>query len=259
MRLKSVRYRGMIRFVTRLKDGNVLRLAILSGLVAVAAAGTLVTSCKSRYGFTKSAKDGAQSGDKSTDPSNGPSADQSTTPTIPSSGPAGSNNGGSSGGGTTGVNTTGSTPSTEPAPSLPGGPVAGIEAWQDGKLVTSIVTGKSVVFKPTAWTRDTSADQGCALNRGIVQASWTVGSKPATDIQRFAGQECQAFDYSGMFTKSGTITVQLDVVDADGEQAQATASFPVTGDAVNLPGIDPTDTATPNTDSKKPGQTPVQK
>jgi len=113
-------------------------------------------------------------------------------------------------------------------PELPGGPVVGIEAWQDNKVVTTIVTGKQVLFKMTDWTRDTAAQSGCAQNRGIVQASWTIGSKPAADVQRFAGQECRALDYSGMFTKAGNITVNLEVLSGDGEMAQAAASFPVT-------------------------------
>ncbi len=252
MKWKSARDRGMVRFVTRLKDGNVLRLVILSGLVAIAAAGTLVTSCKSRYGFTKSAKDGAEGSDQAIPKTTNQTPDDPVTNSLPTTPSA------STGTTSTGGSTTQNTPAVEPAPSLPGGPVAGIEAWQEGKLVTTIVTGKTVVFKPTAWTRDTSAEQGCALNRGIIQASWTVGSKPATDIQRFAGQECQAFDYSGVFTKPGAISVQLEVVAVDGEQAQATASFPVTGEAVTIPGQNPLDSTAPSSDPKKPGQTPTQ-
>ena len=112
-------------------------------------------------------------------------------------------------------------------PELPGGPVAGIEVWQDNKVVSTIMTGKQVLFKMTDWTRDTGANSGCAQNRGIVQASWTIGSKPAADVQRFAGQECRPLDYSGMFTKAGNITVNLEVLSGDGEMAQAAASFPV--------------------------------
>ena len=112
-------------------------------------------------------------------------------------------------------------------PELPGGPVAGIEVWQDNKVVSTIMTGKQVLFKMTDWTRDTNSNSGCAQNRGIVQASWTIGSKPAADVQRFAGQECRPLDYSGMFTKAGNIAVNLEVLSGDGEMAQAAASFPV--------------------------------
>jgi hypothetical protein len=238
MRLKGTRYRRMIRFVTKLKDGNVLRLLILSGMVLIAAAGTLVTSCKSRYGFTKSVKEGAEIQNPASPVISNGRPSSKPTPTSTTSNPT--------------ANSAGQNPSTEPAPSNPGGPVAGIEAWQDGKLVTTIVTGKTVVFRPTPWTRDTSADQGCELNRGIVQASWTVGSKPATDIQRFAGHECQVFDYSGIFTKPGTIQLQLDVVTVDGKHAQASANYPVTGDVVNLPGQNPVDSTPTQTGSKTP-------
>jgi hypothetical protein len=89
------------------------------------------------------------------------------------------------------------------------------------------MTGKQVLFKMTDWTRDTGANSGCTQNRGIVQASWTIGSKPAADVQRFAGQECRPLDYSGMFTKAGNITVNLEVLSGDGEMAHAAASFPV--------------------------------
>jgi hypothetical protein len=226
MRMKRIRYRWIIRFVTKLKDGNGVRLVILSGLVAVAAAGTLVTSCKSRYGLTNQAKEGAEISNNAT-PKTIPETPTVTTTTDTNSTttPASPGNNQEAPVGTP----------VEPAPSTPGGPIAGIEAWQDGKIVTAIVTGKSVVFKPTAWTRDTSEDQGCEVNRGIVQASWTMGSKSAVDIQRFAGQECKDFDYSGMFTKPGSMTVHLDVIAVDGEQAHAEVVFPVSGDSLIVP------------------------
>jgi hypothetical protein len=105
--------------------------------------------------------------------------------------------------------------------------VAGLEAWQDDKPVSSIVTGKQVLFKLTNWTRDTNTNNGCSTNPGIVQASWTIGSKPSADVQRFAGQDCRALDYSGMFTKEGAITVRLDVLSADGEVASVEETFSV--------------------------------
>ena len=110
-----------------------------------------------------------------------------------------------------------------------GSPVAGIEIWQDGAVVTTVSTGKMIQFRPTSWTRDTSATSGCDVNRGILQASWTIGSRAAADIQRFAGQECRLFDYAGTFTKAGNVTVQLDVVSADGEQAHAEMVISVVG------------------------------
>lgn len=112
-------------------------------------------------------------------------------------------------------------------PDIAGGPVAGLEAWQDEKPVSSIVTGKQVLFKLTNWTRDTNTNNGCSSNPGIVQASWTIGSKPSADVQRFAGQDCRALDYSGMFTKEGTITVKLDVLSADGQIASVEETFAV--------------------------------
>lgn len=112
-------------------------------------------------------------------------------------------------------------------PEVAGGPVAGLEAWQDDKPVSSIVTGKQVLFKLTSWTRDTNTNNGCSSNPGIVQASWTIGSKPSADVQRFAGQDCRALDYSGMFTKEGTIKVKLDVLSADGQIASVEETFAV--------------------------------
>lgn len=110
---------------------------------------------------------------------------------------------------------------------IAGIPVVGLEAWQDEKPVTTIVTGKQVQFRPTDWTRDTNTANGCAVNPGIVQASWTVGSKPSADVQRFAGQDCRPLDYNGMFTKEGSITVRLDVLSAEGEVASAEKTFSV--------------------------------
>ena len=113
--------------------------------------------------------------------------------------------------------------------------VSGIEVWQEGVLVSSIQTGKPVQFKPTSWTRDTSATSGCEINRGIVQGSWTIGSRAASDIQRYAGQDCRLFDYSGTFTKPGDVVVKFDVVSAEGEQAHAETTLKVTGDVITAP------------------------
>lgn len=110
---------------------------------------------------------------------------------------------------------------------IAGVPVVGLEAWQDDKPVTTIVTGKQVQFRLTDWTRDTNTANGCSVNPGIVQASWTVGSKPSADVQRFAGQDCRPLDYNGMFTKEGSITVRLDVLSAEGEVVSAEKTFSV--------------------------------
>lgn len=108
-------------------------------------------------------------------------------------------------------------------------PVVGLEVWQDNKPVSTIVTGKQVTFKLSGDTREMSLNgaNGCADNPGIIQASWTIGSKPAADVQRFAGQDCRALDYGGMFTKEGSITVKLDVLTVDGEVASSQKTFDV--------------------------------
>ena len=112
-------------------------------------------------------------------------------------------------------------------PKAASGPVVGLEVWQDNKSVTSIATGKQVLFRLSGETRDTGASDGCADNPGIIQASWTIGSKPSADVQRYAGQDCRALDYSGMFTKEGSITVRLDVLSADGDVATSERTFEV--------------------------------
>jgi hypothetical protein len=112
-------------------------------------------------------------------------------------------------------------------PKSAAGPVVGLEVWQDDKPVTSILTGKQVLFKLSSETRDANASGGCPENPGIVQASWTIGSKPSADVQRYAGQDCRSLDYSGMFTKEGTITVRIDVLSVDGDVATAEKTFEV--------------------------------
>ena len=112
-------------------------------------------------------------------------------------------------------------------PKSAGGPVVGLEVWQDNRPVTSIVTGKHVLFRLSGDTRDVNARGGCAENPGIVQASWTIGSKVSADIQRYAGQDCRPLEYSGMFTKEGPITVRLDVMSMDGEVASSEKTFEV--------------------------------
>lgn len=205
-------------------------------LVAVSMIFTV--SCKSRYGFTDQKKEGAVARNEDATPAGVP---------IPTTKPTSSTTS------TPSVTTTTVTPAVEPAPQLPGGPVAGIEVWQDGKLVNSIQTGTPVQFKPTPWTRDTSATSGCEINRGIVQASWTIGSRAAADLQRYAGQDCRLFDYSGTFTKPGQVVVQLDVVSSEGEQAHAELTVPVTGDAVSTP-VAPTPVGTTPTPTGVPAQ-----
>lgn len=193
---------------------------------------TALIGCKSRYGFTDVKPEGAVTNNQ----------DAITSPSVPGQG-AVPNSGGTSippGGNTVPSNTspsndTSSNPTdttsspTDGVPSAPGGPVAGIEIWQDGVAVSTVSTGKMIQFKPTSWTRDTSATAGCDINRGIVQASWTIGSRPSADIQRFAGQDCRLFEYAGTFTKAGNVTVQLDVISADGEQAHAETVITVVG------------------------------
>ena len=187
-------------------------------------------SCKSRYGFTNQNKEGATTSNSdatpntSTLPKPNTSTQTTTTTTTTNTTPTTSTN-----------PTTSTTPAVETAPTSPGGPVAGIEVWQEGVLVSSIQTGKPVQFKPTSWTRDTSATSGCEINRGIVQGSWTIGSRAASDIQRYAGQDCRLFDYSGTFTKPGDIVVKFDVVSAEGEQAHAETTLKVTGDVITAP------------------------
>ena len=189
-------------------------------------------SCKSRYGFTNQNKEGATTSNSdatpntSTLPKPNTSTQTTTTTTTTNTTPTP----------TTSTNpTTSTTPAVETAPTSPGGPVAGIEVWQEGVLVSSIQTGKPVQFKPTSWTRDTSATSGCEINRGIVQGSWTIGSRAASDIQRYAGQDCRLFDYSGTFTKPGDVVVKFDVVSAEGEQAHAETTLKVTGDVITAP------------------------
>jgi len=116
-------------------------------------------------------------------------------------------------------------------PKAAGGPVVGLEVWQDNKSVTSITTGKQVLFRLSGETRDTSSSDGCAENPGIIQASWTIGSKPSADLQRYAGQDCRSLDYSGMFTKEGSITVRLDVLSVDGDVATSEKTFEVKNSA----------------------------
>ena len=187
-------------------------------------------SCKSRYGFTNQNKEGATTSNSdatpntSTLPKPNTSTQTTTTTTTTNTTPTTSTN-----------PTTSTTPAVETAPTSPGGPVAGIEVWQEGVLVSSIQTGKPVQFKPTSWTRDTSATSGCEINRGIVQGSWTIGSRTAWDIQRNAGQDCRLFDYSGTFTKPGDVVVKFDVVSAEGEQAHAETTLKVTGDVITAP------------------------
>jgi hypothetical protein len=116
-------------------------------------------------------------------------------------------------------------------PKAAGGPVVGLEVWQDNKSVTSIATGKQVLFRLSGETRDTGVSDGCADNPGIIQASWTIGSKPSADVQRYAGQDCRSLEYSGMFTKEGSITVRLDVLSADGDVATSERTFEVKNSA----------------------------
>lgn len=205
-------------------------------------------SCKSRYGFTNQNKEGATTSNSdatpntSTLPKPNTSTQTTTTTTTTNTTP------------TTSTNPTSSTtPAVETAPTSPGGPVAGIEVWQEGVLVSSIQTGKPVQFKPTSWTRDTSATSGCEINRGIVQGSWTIGSRAASDIQRYAGQDCRLFDYSGTFTKPGDVVVKFDVVSAEGEQAHAETTLKVTGDVITAP-TTPSPVGTTPTPSDSPAQ-----
>ncbi len=194
----------------------------------------LLAGCKSRYGFTDMTPEAAVI----------KTNDATPTPAIPGQGSIPTTGGQPSSttstppSGASTPNSGGTVPSTDPdqtptdgVPTAPGGPVAGVEVWQDGAQVTTVTTGKLIQFKPTSWTRDTSATSGCEINRGIVQSSWTIGSRASADIQRFAGQECRLFDYAGTFTKAGNVTIQLDVISADGEQAHAETVITVVGDS----------------------------
>ena len=218
----------------RLVGGNALRFSILASLLAGTLSAAFVSSCKSRYGFTNQDKLGGSQG---TD-----GLKSATPPPPPVAPPATEKN-----------------PEGEPPPAVEGGPVAGIEAWQNGKMVGTLVTGVEVLFKLTPWTRDTSETTGCDTHKGIVQVSWAIGSRPSEDIQRLAGQDCRSFDYAGTFVKPGSISVTLDVVSANGEQAQAQASFPVTGEPTPTIGgtTGPTDPTDPTQQPVK--NTPAQK
>ena len=240
-------------------NANGVRLGVLCVLIGVTSMAAILSSCKSRYGFTNQNKQGAEtnpdsrSSDGTTASTTGTSNGATTgadTGSAPD-GTSGENNGNSTGGTTSSSSesTTGGSAPDAPTPTSPGGPIAGIEAWQDGLLVSSIATGKMVYFKLTKCTRDTSATSGCEDNVGIVQSSWTIGSRPQVDIQRFAGQDCRSFDYSGTFTKPGTIGVMLDVLTGDGESAHAEATYAVTGAVV----------ADPASPSTMPSGTPTQK
>jgi hypothetical protein len=110
-------------------------------------------------------------------------------------------------------------------PKVASGAVVGLEVWQNNRPVTTIETGKQVHFKLAGWSRETSSSEGCDENPGLVQASWTIGSNPAADVQRFAGQDCQSLDYGGMFTKEGLITVKLTVSSIDGNVASTEKTF----------------------------------
>ena len=193
--------------------GNAIRFSILAALMAGTLCAALASSCKSRYGFTNQEKQGAGHSNDIKTAGLPPVSPPATTPPATTQPPV-------------------TNPQTEPAPTIEGGPVAGIEAWQNGKIVDTLATGQEVQFKMTQWTHDTSETTGCDTHKGIVQASWGVGSRPPEDIQRLAGQECRSFDYAGTFVKPGSITVTLDVISGDGEQAHALASYPVVGSAV---------------------------
>ena len=227
---------------------NAVRLGVLCVLIGVTATAAVISSCKSRYGFTNQNKEGAE---KSNDTHSGGSTTGSTTVSSPVA-DTGNTTGTSTG------STTGSTDgnSTGNVPTTPGGPIAGIEAWQDGHVVTAVATGKVVYFKLTKWTHDTSATAGCPDNVGIVQSSWTIGTRPQVDIQRFAGQDCRSFDYSGTFTKPGSIAVMLDVLTGDGENAHAEATYAVTGDVYVGP-VTPSPAA--SNSPSAPSKTPTQK
>lgn len=227
---------------------NGVRLGVLCVLIGVTSTAAVISSCKSRYGFTNQNKEGAE---KSIDTHSGGSTTGSTTVSSPVA-DTGNTTGTSTG------STTGSTDgnSTGNIPTTPGGPIAGIEAWQDGHVVTAVATGKVVYFKLTKWTHDASATTGCPDNVGIVQSSWTIGTRPQVDIQRFAGQDCRSFDYSGTFTKPGSIGIKLDVLTGDGENAHAEATYAVTGDVYNGP---VTPSPAPSNSPSAPSKTPTQK
>jgi hypothetical protein len=220
--------------------GNAIRFSILTALMAGTLCAAVISSCKSRYGFTNQEKQGA-SGSKdgiagALPPVTAPGSKPPVT-TPPSTAPESPD----------------TNPQTEPVPTVEGGPVAGIEAWQNGKMVDTLVTGVEVAFKMTAWTHDTSETTGCDTHKGIVQASWGIGSRPAEDIQRLAGQECRSFDYTGTFVKPGSISVTLDVISGDGEQAHAKTSYPVVGNAVVISDPPPPGSPTVIVDPLAPG------
>jgi hypothetical protein len=227
------------------RNGNKIRFGILSALIIGTAVSAIVSSCKSRYGFTNG-KDAAAASSNDVASKTSTTAVSTQTTSMTSS-----------------VTTTSTTIAAEPAPATPGGPIVGIDAWQDNKVVASLVTGKPVQFKLTPWSRVTGATTGCDLNRGLVQASWSIGTKASIDIQRYAGQDCRAFDYSGTFTKPGSITVDVDVLSADGQVAHAETTYAVTGDATGGTDTFPTTgsggAGKPSSPTQSPSQNPTQK
>lgn len=218
-----------------------------------------ISSCKSRYGFTEYNKEAATARSAAEDamptttpPSSNPGARGDLPSTTSDSQPNPSDP--SSSGGET---------QSEPAPKSPGGVVVGIEVSQGGKLVNTVKTGQAVTFKPTPWTRDTSATSGCDTHQGIVQASWTIGSRQAADLLRYAGQECRPFDYTGTFTKPGQVIVQLDVMSSEGEDGHSEVKLTVEGEAnsssTSNPSPNPSSTSQPTGPSQAPRNSPTQK
>ena len=122
------------------------------------------------------------------------------------------------------------TTSTDPnqIPTVPGGPIAGIEVVQDNVVVTTITIGKHVTIRPTSWTKSTASKSSCP-NPGIIDAVWTIGSRSPMEVKRTGTADCAALSIGGTFTSAGSVKIQLDVLTDEGSGTNATATYTVGG------------------------------
>lgn len=103
----------------------------------------------------------------------------------------------------------------------------GIEVWQGGVIVKNIKVGQVVQFKLTTDSTVGAPTTGCSINPGIIQTSWTIGGRAAYDVQRTDEQDCQTFDYSGVFTTPGAIKVSVDILSKEGSHASHSETISV--------------------------------
>jgi len=114
-------------------------------------------------------------------------------------------------------------PSASPSPVKPASqlPTAGLEAYVNGNIVTSVVVGTNVVLRPTASTIDPdNADVTDCDNDGIVEAAYSIegGSTPLV-VKR--NGSCTPLSTSMVFDSVGTIRIQLKVKSDEAEEATA--------------------------------------